>query len=225
MNKEIFEKIQTRLETRITKCDLYLCHIETTDDLKKLTIEQAQALLKFCREEEAMMTKFVQCDLYHLIGMGDLTPPQMAKLTYLTRDWLKYRGTIKTVAMNFDKISQLPGLPANTVYRLKTWSDITLSTTGALAATASKVGLPYAVSENLVMVLPERLEEFLEFWSLKAKTTFSENNFQQKLTAGVEYGGVRWTVDSSGNYVGVIKQDNTRQLFEGCAKAAQETIG
>lgn len=225
MKKEIFEKIQTRLETRIAKCDLHLWQIETTDDLKKLTIEQAQTLLKFCREEEATMTKFVQCDLYHLIGMGDLTPPQMAKLTYLTRDWLRYRGTIKTVAMNFDKISQLPGLPANTVYRLKTWSDITLSTTGALAATASKVGLPYAVSENLVMVLPERLEEFLEFWSLKAKTTFSENNFQQKLTAGVEYGGVRWTVDSSGNYVGVIKQENARQLFEGCAKAAQETIG
>ena len=224
MKKEIFEKLQTRLEARITKCDLYLYQIETTEDLKKLTIYQAQALLKFCREEEALMTKFVQCDLYHLIGMGDLTPPQMAKLTYLTRDWLKYRGTIKTIAMNFDKISQLPGLPASAVYRLRTWGDITLSSTGALATTACGAEIPYAVSGNLVMVVPERLVEFLEFWSLKAKTNFSENNFQQKLAAGVEYGGVRWTVDTAGNYVGVIKQDCTRQLFEGCAKAAQEKV-
>jgi hypothetical protein len=125
--------------------------------------------------------------------------------------------------MNFDKLSQLPGLPVNAIYRLRAWDDITVSTTGALAANG--IGVPYAVSGNLIQVLPERLKEFLEFWSLKAKVNFSENNFQQKLTAGVEYGGVRWTVDSNGNYVGVIKQDNIRQLFEGCAQAAQENIG
>lgn len=223
MKKEIFEKIQTRLETRIVKCGIYLERVQTTDDLKKLTIDQAQQLQRFCRDEEAMMTKFVQCDLYHLIGMGGLTPPQMAKLTYLTRDWLKYRSTVKTIAMNFDKLSQLPGLPVNAVYRLRVWDDITVSTTGALAANG--IGVPYAVSGNLIQVLPERLKEFLDFWSLKAKVNFSENNFQQKLTAGVEYGGVRWTVDNLGNYVGVIKQDNVRQLFEGCAQAAQENTG
>lgn len=222
MKKEIFEKIQTRLEVRIIKCGLFLDGVQTTDDLKKLTIEQAQALLKFCREEEATMTKFVQCDLYHLIGMGGLTPPQMAKLTYLTRDWLKYRGILKTISMNFDKVSQLPNLTVSSSYRLKVWGDITVSTIGAPAANG--IGVPYAVSGNLIQVLPERLAEFLEFWSLKAKVNFSENNFQQKLVAGVEYGGVRWTLDSAGNYVGVIKQDNIRQLFEGCAKAAQENL-
>ena len=60
MKNEIFEKIQTRLETRIAKCNLHLYEIETTDDLKKLTIEMAQALQRFCREEETVMTKFVQ---------------------------------------------------------------------------------------------------------------------------------------------------------------------
>lgn len=220
MKKEIFEKIQTRLETRIAKCNLHLYEIETTDDLKKLTIEMAQALQRFCREEETVMTKFVQCDLYHLIGMGDLTPPQMMKLTYLTRDWLKYRSTVKAIAMNFDKISQLPGIPVNKAYRLRTWGDITLSTSGEIAA--SGIDVPYAIAGNLIQVLPEELPKFLEFWSLKAKVNFSVNNFDQKLKAGVEYGGIRWTVDNYGNYVGVIKQDSTRQLFEGCAaKAAQ----
>lgn len=220
MKKEIFEKIQMRLEARIAKCNLHLYEIETTDDLKKLTIEMAQALQRFCREEETVMTKFVQCDLYHLIGMGDLTPPQMMKLTYLTRDWLKYRSTVKAIAMNFDKISQLPGIPVNKAYILRTWGDITLSAIGDIAAPGPDV--PYAIAGNLIQVLPEELSKFLEFWSLKAKVNFSVNNFEQKLKAGAEYGGVRWTVDTYGNYVGVIKQDSTRQLFEGCAaKVAQ----
>ena len=223
MKKEIFSKIQARLEARISKCELFLCDIETTKDLLKLSIERARALQQFCREEEATMTKFVQCDLYHLIGMGNLTPPQMTKLTYLTKDWLKYRPAIKTIAMNFDKISQLPSLPAASAYKLKTWSDITLVGTTDVEVSFDS-GLPYAISGNLIQVLSTQLPEFINFWYLKAKAPFSLNNFQQKLTTGAEYGGVRWTVDSTGNYVGVMKQDSTRRLFEGCLQAAQEKL-
>jgi hypothetical protein len=214
MNKEIFTKIQSRLEARISKCELTLSGIETTEDLKKLTIERAQLLQRFCREEEAVMTKFVQNDLYHLIGMGQLTPPQMAKLTYLTRDWLSFRSTVKTIAMNLDKISQLPGLPAHSSYKLRTWDDITLSSDISVPAE----GLPYAISGNLIQVLPSRLSEFLQLWSSKAKVQFFVENFEAKIKAGAEYGGIKWTVDHLGNYVGVIKQPNVQQLFEGCAQ-------
>ena len=216
MNKELFAKIQTRLETRISKCELVLYGIETTEDLRKLTIERALHLQRFCREEEAVMTKFVQNDLYHLIGMGNLTAPQMIKLTYLTKDWLKYRSTIKAIAMNLDKISALPGLTAHSSYRLKLWDDIVLSSD----INAPAEGLPYAISGNLIQVLPSRLPEFLEFWSTKAKVQFFVENFEAKIKAGAEYGGIRWTVDHLGNYVGVIKQPNVQQLFEGCAQKA-----
>jgi hypothetical protein len=214
MNKEIFTKIQSRLEARISKCELIFSGIETTEDIKKLTIERAQLLQRFCREEEAVMTKFVQNDLYHLIGMGQLTPPQMAKLTYLTRDWLAFRSTVKTIAMNLDKISQLPGLPAHSSYKLRTWDDITLSSD----VSAPAEGLPYAISGNLIQVLPSRLSEFLQFWSQKAKVQFFVENFETKIKTGAEYGGIKWTVDHLGNYVGVIKQPNVQQLFEGCAQ-------
>ena len=66
MIKETFDKIKETLETRIIKCEQFLYGIETTDDLKKLTIEQAQHLQRFCRDEEVLQTKFVQCDFYHL---------------------------------------------------------------------------------------------------------------------------------------------------------------
>jgi hypothetical protein len=217
----LYAKIQARLEARISRCSRMLWDIETTDDLRKLTIERAQELQRFCRDEEAVMTKFVQNDLYHLIGMGHLTPPQMMKLTYLVKDWLEYRSTIKALAMNFDKISQLPGLPVRSVYKLKTWDDITLCTDMELPVIE---GLPYAVSGNMIQVLAADLPRFISFWSEKAKVNFSINNFNQKLASCTEYGGVRWTVDASGNYVGIIKQDNVQQLFDGCARAAQENL-
>ena len=216
MNKETFDKIKETLETRIVRCTIYFDKVKTTDDLKQLTIEQAQMLQRFCRQEEAEMTKFVQNDLYHLIGMGELTAPQMMKLTFLTKDWLQYRSTIKALAMNFDKISQLPNIPVASAYKLKLF-DLTLaSNTDALKPAAS--GVPYAVSGNMIQVLKEDLPTFITFWSEKAKVNFSVNNFEQKIKASAEYGGVRWTVDNYGNYVGIIKQDNVQQLFDGCAQ-------
>ena len=216
MNKDIFTKVQATIEGRVAACRFYLNGIETTDDLKKLTIEQAQTLQRFCRQEETIMTKFVQNDLYHLIGMGDLTPPQMMKLTYLTKDWLQYRSTVKALAMNFDKISQLPNIPVTSAYKLKI-CDLTLASDPDTLKFVVSDKVPYAVSGNMIQVLKEDLPRFIAFWAEKAKVNFSLNNFEQKLKAGVEYGGVRWTIDSTGNYVGIIKQDNVQQLFDGCA--------
>jgi hypothetical protein len=139
----------------------------------------------------------------------------------LVKDWLEYRSTIKAIAMNFDKISALPGLPVRSVYKLRTWDDITLCSDLELPVPE---GLPYTVSGNLIQVLAADLPRFISFWSDKAKVNFSVNNFTQKLAASTEYGGVRWTVDASGNYVGIIKQDNVQQLFDGCARAAQGNL-
>lgn len=220
MNKDMFIKVQAALEARVSACYFHLDSIKTTDDLKRLTLENAQILLRFCRQEESIMTKFVQNDLYHLIGMGDLTPPQMMKLTYLTKDWLQYRSTVKALAMNFDKISQLPKIPVASAYVCKVF-DITLTSDAEALSARAPLEVPYAVSGNLIQVLKEDLSRFLTFWSEKAKVNFSENNFLQKIKASAEYGGVRWTIDNYGNYVGVIKQDSVQQLFEGCAKVAQ----
>lgn len=220
MNKELFIKIQANLETRISRCSMYLDSLKTTDDLKKLTIEQAQQLQRFCKSEEAAMTSIMQTDLYHILGMGNLTPPQMMKFTYLIRDYLQYRGTLKTLAFNFEKISSIPGLPVSAAYRLHNFGDIVLTSGTENFPASTSLEVPYVISGNLIQVLAQNLPTFIAFWSKKAKVNFSENNFMQKLNAGVEYGGVRWTVDNHGNYVGVIKQDNVQQLFDGCAQLA-----
>ena len=219
MNKYTFDKIQATLEGHIAACEFYLGSIVTTDDLKKLTIEQALTLRRFCKTEESLQTKIIQCDLYHIIGMGNLTPPQMMKFTYLIRDYLKYRGTIKTIAMNFDKISQLPGLPVSAAYAAHGFDALTLTTGVSLRADANDA-VPYSIAGNLIKVQKDMATDFINFWADKAKAAFSESNFLQKAKAGTEYGGVRWTIDSEGDFVGVIQADNVKMLFEGCHKTA-----
>ena len=221
MNKEIFTKLQANLETRITRCGIYLERLKTTADLRKLTLEQAQQLQKFCKEEEAAMTKLAQLDLYHIIGMGDLTPPQMMKFTYLVKEYLQYRGLIKTIAFNFDKISALPGLPVTSAYKLNAFENITLFTGAECSVVPDAPAVPYELSGTLIKVEPDKVQEFIRFWSKKAKVNFSASNFLQKANTCSEYGGVSWTINPTGEFVGVIRETNVRALFEGCYKAAQ----
>lgn len=220
MNKETFDKIRVTLEEHIGACHSLLDNIKTTDDLKKLTIDNAQILQRFCRSEESYMDKLFQCDLYHIIGMGNLTPPQMMKFTYLIRDYLRFRGTIKAIAMNFDKISSLPGLPVSSVYKTHCFEDLSLIS-GAYTETANvPVDKLYALAGNMIKVSKNKVSEFIRFWSKKHKVNFSENNFINKAKAGSEYGGVKWTIDSEGNFVGIIIDANAQALFEGCYQNA-----
>lgn len=216
MNKETFERFMTLLKVRIDKCELLLGGIKTTDDLKKLTIQEALELQNFCRAEESLQTKIVQCDLYHIIGMGDLTPPQMMKFTYGIKEYLKYRSTIKTIAMNFDKISTLPGLPVSSFYKTHGFGGLSLSSIEA--PTLVSGDLPFAVSGELIQVTPDKLAEFVDLWSQKARVNMSSDNMIAKAKNAAEYGGIRWTIDHLGNYVGVIKQPNVQQFFEDCAQ-------
>ena len=199
MNKETFDKIEETLKQHIVDC-MALDGIKTTEDLKKWTIGSALELQRFCRQEEAFMTKFIQCDLYHLIGMGDLTPPQMMKLTYLTKDWLKYRGTIKTIAMNLDKISQLPAIPVAAAYKLHCFDDLALFSNSGLVEVGK--GVPYILCGNTIRIKQDRLQEFVDFWSKMTKSNYSLNNLLNKAAADSEYGGIKWTTLPDGDLVG-----------------------
>ena len=67
---------------------------------------------------EEIMTKVAMVDLYHIIGMAELTPPQMMKFTYAIQKYLQYRPTIKAIAKHLDSIFELPKIPVETQYKL-----------------------------------------------------------------------------------------------------------
>ena len=115
------------MQERLDNCEKYLGKIKTTEDLKNITIGQALELRDFCVAEVEKMTKIAMVDLYHIIGMGDLSVPQMMKFIFLMKAYLAYRPNIKSISKGFDSITELPKIPVKTKFKLLALCDLTLT--------------------------------------------------------------------------------------------------
>lgn len=127
MKKEEFDLVISALQERLDNCEKYLGKIKTTEDLKNITIKQALELRDFCVAEVEKMTKIAMVDLYHIIGMGDLSVPQMMKFVFLMKAYLAYRPNIKSISKGFDSITELPKIPVKTKFKLLALCDLTLT--------------------------------------------------------------------------------------------------
>ena len=127
MKKEEFDLVVSSLQERVDNCEKYLGKIKTTEDLKNITIKQALELRDFCVAEVEKMTKIAMVDLYHIIGMGDLSVPQMMKFIFLMKAYLAYRPNIKSISKGFDSITELPKIPVKTKFKLLALCDLTLT--------------------------------------------------------------------------------------------------
>lgn len=126
MKKEIFEIIQTNLQTRIDACKRHLDHIQTTEDLSKISIKEFIDLKTFCKHEQVDMTEIVMVDFYHVIGMGDLTITQRNKFLSMMYEYTSYRSDIKCISV-MDNVEKLPKLPSRSSFKLHKLGDITLT--------------------------------------------------------------------------------------------------
>lgn len=127
MKKEEFDLVISALQERVDNCEKYLGEIQTTEDLKNITIGQALELRDFCVAEVEKMTKIAMVDLYHIIGMGDLSVPQMMKFVFMMKAYLAYRPNIKSISKGFDSITELPKIPVKTKFKLLALCDLTLT--------------------------------------------------------------------------------------------------
>ena len=127
MKKEEFDLVISALQERLDNCEKYLGEIKTTEDLKNITIGQALELRDFCVAEVEKMTKIAMVDLYHIIGMGDLSVPQMMKFIFLMKAYLSYRPNIKSISKGFDSMTDLPKIPVKTKFKLLALCDLTLT--------------------------------------------------------------------------------------------------
>lgn len=127
MKKEEFDLVIGALQERLDNCEKYLGEIQTTEDLKNITIGQALELKDFCVAEVEKMTKIAMVDLYHIIGMGDLSVPQMMKFIFLMKAYLSYRPNIKSISKGFDSMTNLPKIPVKTKFKLLALCDLTLT--------------------------------------------------------------------------------------------------
>lgn len=217
MEKIEFQKIMDTLADRIWGCELQLHDIHTTNDLSRLTIACAADLKSFCIAEEEIMTKIVMVDLYHIIGMGNLTPPQMMKFTYAIQEYLQYRPTIKAIAKGLDSIFDLPKIPVETQYKLMGLGGLIL-TSGVgepvideavvedyVQAKSQTTRLPFRLEGSQIRVDMTQFDYFVSLMTTLFKSPLSVDNFRKKVTNKGEYIGIEWKVYNGNEAIGQIK--------------------
>lgn len=208
------------LAKRIELCELHLEDIHTTDDLSKLTIACAADLKGFCTTEEELMTKICMVDLYHIIGMGNLTPPQMMKFTYAIQEYLQYRPTIKAIAKGLDSIFELPKIPVETQYKLMGLGNLTLTSgvgdpvvDNASVAdydqTKRNTLLPFRIEGRQIKVDMTQFDFFVTLMTNLYKSPLNADNFRNKLATGGDYLGIEWTSCDAYEAVGKFKSTET----------------
>lgn len=126
MKQETFDTIKTNLETRINACKAHLDHIQTTEDLANISIREFIELKSFAKKEQVDMTEIIMVDLYHVLGMGELTVSQRNVFLKLINEYMSYRSDIKMLSV-VDNIEKLPKLPSRSSFKLHKLGDITLT--------------------------------------------------------------------------------------------------
>lgn len=220
MEKLEFQKIMDALADRIRLCELHLSEIHTTDDLSQLSLARAADLKSFCAAEEEIMTKIVMVDLYHIIGMGHLLPPQMMKFTYAIQEYLQYRPTIKAINRGLDSIFNLPKIPVETQFKLLGLGDITLTSgLGEVIVEEASVAdydqikqkalLPFTLCDWTIKVDMAQFDYFVSLMTTLFKSPLNAENFKNKILAHTSYIGIDWVSYDGSEAIGRIKSTET----------------
>ena len=231
MEKEQFQKIMSALDNRVALCKNKVGLVKDTETLRLFTIENAVDLKSFCVAEEEVMTRIAMVDLYHIIGMGKLTPPQMMKFTYTIQDYLQYRPTIKAIAKHLDSIFDLPKIPAETQYKLQGLGDITLYSdcvgNGEVDDASIEdynqlkvdTKLPYKVEGSTIRVDLTQLDYFVSLAATIFKSNISAENLRKKIAVRGEYLGITWADCVENEAIGFFKSSDTyAKLSSYCKK-------
>ena len=75
-----------------------LCVVNNKVNLDHLTIGQVKDLTVKARDLQSKTDQFLKQDLYHIIGMGNLSASQVASLNKLVRDLTVHRSVVKILA-------------------------------------------------------------------------------------------------------------------------------
>jgi hypothetical protein len=214
------------LDNRLRACSNHLRNIHSTYDLGRLTLDAVVDLKSFCVAEEEIMTKICMVDLYHIIGMGELTPPQMMKFTYALQKYQHYRPTIKAITKWSGSILDLPKIPVETQYKLMGLGDLTLTSGfGDPVVDDASVEdydqmkrnnlLPFKIEGRQIKVDMTQFDFFVTLMTNISKSPLKADNFRKKLATGGEYLGIEWISCDAYEAVGRFKSEDIYTRLSG----------
>ena len=243
MIKEDFETILSKLQERVTLCKKYLGCLEEQNDLNELSVRQVRELKEFCDSELKIQTRILMVDLYHVIGMGNLTVSQTGAFLKIIKEYSDYRPIIKTV----NKMD----LDFNNMFKIETNPVFKLLELGITVYGKGSDGRVVEEEIETVEMYKEMLddsgenssgEEIPEFWpvgtydattnrikielrdipkmakfliaNVKSFKNLTESNIRKAMIDGKDFGGIQWVNSSDGYRIGIANQSLKEALKE-----------
>lgn len=217
MKKEEFARLMEGLNSRVDSCKRYLDTVNTTEDLAKLSIVAARSLRDWAREEQGKMDQVAKSELYHILGMGNLTVVQTMEFIAKVKTYLSFRSTIRTIAAHLSSIDNLPNIPVHATYDLHVLADLTLHS-GPIereAAREEEEGIevksepPFLLRGKTIQVQIDQLPNFVAYLSTACALPVSD---VKKLKAAIDKGGaffgIQWSAGTlDGTCSGIVTSE------------------
>ena len=228
MDKLNYDIIIGALDERISTCSDNFDKIKTTEDISNLSISEAIRLRALARDEIDRMTTIAMVDLYHIIGMGNLTAVQLSEFIKKIKIYIKYRPIIKSFANNLSSLDDLPKPERDTMYRLQELGGIYLVNGNCgkakeefasihdykakgLTDAIKNAELKFTLSDNTIILPTSQLENFCKYSGLiGCGGQPTAVKLKSQLEKCSQYCGIAWKgIDDEGNAVGEVKISST----------------
>lgn len=113
MNKDVFNAMIKRIDDDIASCK-ELC-VENKEEFDNLTLKEIRRRVELARILQSKVDKIVTAELYHVIGMGDLTVSQQSIFIKKIKELTMVRQYLKPLAMY--QLTDIPNIPDETEYK------------------------------------------------------------------------------------------------------------
>lgn len=99
MEATVFSTIMKNLDDMTTKCQqIKQVALGGTEALKVLKVEDYNKIVTTAQQLHSKMDKIMQNEVYHIIGMGNMSMIQMSKFTSAVRKLGECRTAVKLIA-------------------------------------------------------------------------------------------------------------------------------
>lgn len=233
MNSANYTAMISALDERINNCSTNFDSIKTTEDIGRLSISEAKRLRDIAKSEVEKMTTFAMVELYHIIGMGNLTATQQSGFLKRTKEYLNYRPVIKSFANSLSSIDDLPEIDRDTMYKLRVlggnylvsgdagkakedFASIKEYKTKGLADAIKASELDFKLEGRQITISESQLANFCKDGNLVGVCPgINIDVLRKKITNGCDYCGISWYgFDSDGNAVGTVIADSSRKKMK-----------
>ena len=110
MENTKFDQMIQILDSLIFECASV--EVASTEELLNFSVREVTARIERARVVLGLMDKFVKNELYHIIGMGDLTEGQLLTLCRKVRILTAHRPYLKPLAAASWQVGEIPAKAA-----------------------------------------------------------------------------------------------------------------